>query len=522
MRRPLRMIPNLRRLKLCRQLYLAFRLNHLRLSRSRRFQRQRYCIYILILRRLPLMKFQKTLTGGLLRPEQVQLPPSENSSVKSSPAASPQPSPRVVPAPLPTRPRSPTPAIIPQYPPPPPPFPAPPPNTPVAVPKPRMSGLLQPLLSSKLAEKIESATAIQAEEVRVQPEPVARAPIEERVIEVAAKNYSSSEHSTPPTRSPRKKQVPPEQIAADSSKDQVPVSRQTDDSRIRSGQWSMMITERRSPSPIHNDTTATSQVAGPAAINVTPVGARIMELPPVSSSREHASSSRPLNLEVTRPNVKEVESVANENTGVSPPPRSKTVPPRELGQARTHVSETVISVRKEEPSLKPPVELKLKLSEPATTATVPNAQAPPRPRPVPVPMHDHAQVSRESGLVTPPDTPPGTVVSKPNILDEGGWSKKHDHGYAAQKLEPDVKEVLRSQSAEPALEVKPVVSRALMRRKTLIQDEQPSWNDRTVKESKNISHPAAPSPSTDRPATTVVSTYTAQQEVITPPVSQNY
>ncbi|OCB84402.1 hypothetical protein A7U60_g8386 [Sanghuangporus baumii] len=459
------------------------------------------------------------LPGSLLHPDQVQLPPSGSSSVKTSPSVSPQPSPRAVPTLLPTRSRSPTPAIIPQYAPPPPPFPPPPPNTPTAVPKPRMSSLLQPLLSSKLAEKIET-TATQVEEARTQAVPHAQASAEETLVpEADTKQFSSPEHSVSrTTRRARKKRVPPEQIIADSAKDDIPASRQTDDTRTRTGQWSMMITEQRSPSPMRKDMTA-SQETDPAAMNGTTGNDRMKEVSSIAAVREYTSSSRNLTPS-TRPYVKEVESVANEYADISVPPRVQTPPRRELEQARPPAKEPVIPSEKEQSSVNHTNDLKPKSSEFATAVTQPSVQGEvrARPRPVPVPMNEHAQVSRQSGLVTPPDTPPGTVASKPNIIDEEAWSGSHDNVYAAQNFDTDAKPIPRLQSSEPVSEVKPSVSKSLMRRKTLIQDEQPSsGDDRPVKEAGNTSRPASPISSIDKPTTLVAA---IQHETVTPPSKQ--
>ncbi|KAL5508292.1 hypothetical protein ACEPAH_5911 [Sanghuangporus vaninii] len=461
------------------------------------------------------------LPSSLLHPDQVQLPPSGSSSVKTSPSVSPQPSPRAVPTLLPTRSRSPTPAIIPQYAPPPPPFPSPPPNTPTAVPIPRMSGLLQPLLSSRLAEKIET-TATQMEEARAQAVPNVQASAEERLVpEADTKHSSSPGHSVPrATRRTRKKQVPPEQIIADSAKDDIPTSRQIDDTRTRSGQWSMMVMEQRSPSPMRNDTRV-SQEADPAAMNGTTGNDRMKEVSSTASVREYISSSRNLTPS-TRPYMKEVESVANEYVDISAPPRVQTPPRRELEQARPPAKESVIPGEKEQSSVKHTNDVKPKSSELATAVTQPGVQGEvrARPRPVPVPMDEHAQISRQSGLVTPPDTPPGTVVSKPNIIDEEGRSGSHDKVYVAQNYDTNANSVPRLQSAEPVAEVKLPVSKAPIRRKTLIQDEQPSPNDdRSVKEARNTSRPESPILSTDKP-TTLVASSTIQHEMVTPPSKQ--
>ncbi|KAL5488093.1 hypothetical protein ACEPAI_6201 [Sanghuangporus weigelae] len=461
------------------------------------------------------------LPGFLLHPDQVQLPPSGNSSVKTSPSVSPQPSPRAVPTLLPTRSRSPTPAIIPQYAPPPPPFPSPPPNTPTAVPKPRMSSLLQPLLSSKLAEKIET-TAGQMEEARAQAVSNAQASAGERLVpEADTKQSSSPEHSVSrTTRRARKKRVPPEQIIVDSAKDDIPASRQTDDTRTRTGQWSIMITEQRSPSPMRNDATA-SQEADPAAMNEPTGNDRMKEVSSTATVREYTSSSRNLTPSM-KPFVKEVESVANEYADISVPPRVQTPSHRELEQARPPAKELVIPGEKEQSSVEHLNDPEPKSSEFAAAVTQPSVQGEvrARPRPVPVSMNEHAQVSRQSGLVTPPDTPPGTVALKSNIIDEERRSGSHDNVCVAQNVDTDAKPVPRLKSSEPVAEVKPPVSKALMRCKTLIQDEQTSSNDdRPVTEARNASRPASPISSIDKP-TTLVAASTIQHEMVTPPTKQ--
>ncbi|EJD01115.1 uncharacterized protein FOMMEDRAFT_158250 [Fomitiporia mediterranea MF3/22] len=424
---------------------------------------------------------------AFLQPHQVQLPPSNESSAKSSRSVSPEPAAlrSNAPAPVRSRSRSPTPAIIPQYAPPPPPFPAPPPNTPISAPKQRVSAALQAQITSKLVEKVGATATEVSQRPHFQTD---KASAEKHNAQMATHEQAlQSEDSRPPAPQRREMTVhPAENIHAST------------------------FAQEYTPSSVALRNFATRE---------TPAVTIPREEAPVSTPESNtAHSSR--KMQQMKDNMDQITSTPAVNLRDSTRSRAHTPPSRGTNPSTTQEGQNKLTSAEERtvPVSVPSQNVHYRGSLLLDTRASEENEVKVEKRPAPIPMSDRSQVSRESGLATPPITPPGTIASMSTLKEEPDRTKKLEHDSEDQSTRNVALPVAHSRSAIPYSSTPAHVTKAVIRRDALIQDEQPTKdNEATIEGAKTNARPVTQFLASAKP---VVTSNAAPEEPATPPATK--